>query len=345
MNFIDKLEILLLRPRAKVYYNYYSDKRAFFSLGCDRRNYGQQDKEIKKNGIISMMQKLRDNNNIDPDYNEFSLDLIGWNYFNDILALEPTNEDLFNLYKITGYARYNKLDTFLEVIEDKDWKLKFFKYGRNYTNDYEKEHLKGLIKHLPVLTDDEWIDALSDYFNNSIKMNESKESLVEICIECIKDNHKCEQFVKKFFNEDINLSFLFIENKVNQLKIDSKSIIKNFGYSDSEQVDFSFNTLYQLLKNNLKEIGGTNQIDFYSNGSEYNFITYDDNDNMGIETIKWLIYEMMPVLKTSDVTNFTNKTLKDLHITFNDDFLKRIFYFNLSIKNDKKDKKDKLVKI
>lgn len=339
MNFIDNLEILLLKPRAKVYYNYYSGERAFFALGSDRRNYARQDKEIKKNGIISMMQKLRDNNHIDPDYQEFSLDLIGTSYFNDILALKPTNEDLFNLYKITGYAIYNKLDTFLEVIEDKEWKLKFFKYGRNYTNDYETEKLRGLIIHLPVLTDDEWIDALSEYFNNSIQMNESKESLIEICIECIKDNQKCEQFVKKYFDEDINLSLLFMENKVNQLKIDSKNIIKRFGYRDTEQVEFAFSTLYRLLTTNSKEVGGK-QIDFYRNGTEYNFITYEDST--AIETIKWLIDEMMPILKIEDLDKHV---LKDLNDGFNAEFLKRIFYYNLSLKTEPKDKKEKTVKI
>ena len=350
MDFIDRLEQFLLRPRAKVYHgseHYMESDKVFFTLGCERRNYCSQDKDVKKDGILSMMKKLRDNNYKHPTYTDFHLDLIGWEYFDDVLKLEPTNEDLFNLYTTVGYGIGNTITTFLSITTDKDWKLKYFKYGHDYRLDaHGSNQLKTFVYQLQVLnlSDDEWIDALSNYINNSIglKEKEKQQELIEICIACIKNDIKCEKFIKDFFNEDVNLSNLFIESIVNQLKIDSKNIIKNFNYSNNEKVSSALYVLYVLLRANFKEIGNITGIDFYSNGTEYNYITYDDKENKGIEIIKLLVNEMMPILKDLDLREHMLKNIiKDL----NAQFVKKLSYINLSRDIPTNEVKKKVVKV
>jgi hypothetical protein len=347
MDFIDKLEKFLLRPRAKVYHGgsrYSGSDKVFFDLGCYRGNYGRQDKEKKKDGIISMMKKLRDNNYKHPEYTDFHLDLIGWDYFDDILALEPTNEDLFNLYKITGYGKDNKLSTFLNIVKDKDWKLKFFKYGHDYNLDWHTNNaFRNFVSYLKDLdlNDDEWINALTEHINNSIEIlkREEIETLIEVSIECIKDNKKCEEFVKKMFNKEIKLSNLFIENKVSQLKIDSKSIIKHFDYNSDLQVKAAFSGLYEILKFNIKDIPYTSKIEFYNIETEYNFILYEEQDNKGLEVLKLLINEMMPALRGAKVSS--QEVIDDL----NEYFVKKLSYVTLSLNMNTNQKKEKIVKL
>jgi hypothetical protein len=347
MDFIDKLEKFLLTPKL-FYYGIPSNKE--FLLGGYKPNYyGRQKKEVKQDGIISMMKKLRDPSYQHPEYSSFSLDiivsnLIDYDYFKDIMALEPTNDDLLNLYRITKDNRKNKLLFFLNIFKDKEYKLKLLKYGYNYdvlfSRDYKLKDYVNALKDLDI-HDDEWIEVLSSYINNSIaiKEKEKKVDLIEVCIDCIKNTEKCEKFVKDFFNENINLSELIIENTVKQLRLDSRSIIKNFGYRDNHQVSWAIMVLHKLMSSNLSEIGSITRIDYYNIDTEYNFIIYCNSDDKGIEIIKVLIDEIMPILKD------LKGSIELAATEFNKHFIAKLSYINLSRNIEINQTKKKIIKV
>jgi hypothetical protein len=349
MDFIDQLEKFLLKPIVKVAQNDSEDGSKLFSLGCYRRSkydFNILDNEQKKDAIVSLIKKLRDNSYTDPKYVNFYLNLDKSEYINNILKAEPTNEDLFNLYKITGYGKGNNLEILLTIIKDKNWKLIFFKYGHDYSADWRGislfRNFTNCLKDLN-LNDDEWIDALGQHINNSIEIKTEKnfKKVMEICTQSIKDNNKCKQFIKNFFNANVELPNLFIQNKVNKLQINSKNIIRYFDYLSESKVDTAFGALYELIKFNLKDINHTTKIDYYREYTEHNFLIYEDNEGKGIEVVKLLINEMMPILKDYELSS------KEVMQQLNTYFVKKLSYINLSMnmETNKIKVKAKIVKL
>lgn len=285
MTFIEKLEVLLLDSNLGIYCKIkeYTNGVKAFLLNCEQTNYSpiiHNQQEHKESGIKEMMSLLKDPLNFkNGTYTHYSLDFLdeknGKDIFNKIVELNPTDDELINLYKHTAFSFGFKLAHFLEVLKNKESIIKLMSVGYDGKYDYvnQSSYLRYCLYYLSNkdFSDDEYSEMIKNFVKNSISIKETEEEIINIIVVIIEDIEKAQKLIFDLTNKDISIKGESIEKKVIKLQMNDFLLIKKFGLDDSKEISEFLNQFDIEINRNLEILSDTISIKYYSQKAPNNY--------------------------------------------------------------------------
>lgn len=277
MEFLDKLEELLLNPE--------------LNISCEVKEINgnrvlliinslvpleECSPNFKIESIKSMIKYLKDPvNNKDEKYSDYSLkflEKIGRNKILDkIVELNPTDNELIHLYQYAAYKYNFYMYDFIEVMKNKESIINIIKLGydgNNYTiQRYGRENLRQVIYTLSYLTefvsDEEYMDTISEYIKNSNHYHETNKELIDICTLMIRDQNKSSNFIKNLIGEDVLIK-KEIEKMVLKLEFHPFQIMSKYRIQN-EDIEKYLENFVKFFSNNVDLMLDILNLDYYKN--------------------------------------------------------------------------------
>jgi len=288
MSFLDKLELMLIESPdiyCTAYYGVNSDSLVL-EVNAHEINCCKNKQSYIKQGIIEMMDYLRDPINNKPQkYKNFFFNTSPNSIIDRIQELNPTDEDLINLYKHVAHGFTFSIFKFIPLLKSKENIIKLIKLGHNYTFNWDNrksECLKECLLFLKQynLSEDEISDVISSYVKNSqnIIKAEQERNLIALCNFAIKDEMKCQTLIEEIIGYEVEIQLNKIEKKVIKLEMDDSFFVRKYGFINPNFIEEFLINFEKQIKNNLLLLNHTLNLDYYRTKT-HNLIVESNNGN------------------------------------------------------------------
>lgn len=288
MKFLDKLELMLFET-SDIYCTTYSSRNYSNSLilevNAHEVNCCKSRQSYIRQGINEMISYLKDPIKNKPvKYTHFYLNTTPNSILNKINDLNPTDEDLVNLYKHVahGFTFFK----FSSLLKNKESIINIIKLGHDYTYNWENrvdEYFKKCLSFLKSygLSEDEMIEVIYHYIKNSknIIEAEGEKYLIGLCIFFIKDKNKCKKLIREALNQEVDIQDNFIEKKVLKLEMDDSFFIKKYGFIHPKNIQNFLIMFQKHVSNNSILFNSVLNLDYYKT-NKHNLIIESNSDNI-----------------------------------------------------------------
>ncbi len=287
MSFLDKLELMLFESTdiyCTAYYFGVNSDSLILEVNAHEINCCKNKQSYIKQGITEMMDYLRDPiNNKPKKYGHFFLNTVPNSILNKIMELEPTDEDLINLYQHVSHGFNFSLFRFFPLLKSRESILKIIKLGHDYRFNWDNrksENFKECLLFLKQykLSDDELIDVMSNYVKNSknILQAEGERNLIALCNFSIRDEVKCKQIIKETIGYEVEIQSQKIEKKVIKLEMDDSFFVRKYGFISPFFIEDCLMNFEKHVRKNLSLFNYTINLDYYKT-NKHNLIIESKN--------------------------------------------------------------------
>lgn len=287
MDFLDKLEQLLINSPNLDYFIDKSDEPGekdtmFIGSGNIYQNENTP-KHMKQ--LVNFLRFSDIESQYDFVITFFSKYQTPYTLMEEILTLNPTDEDLFLLYQKLRIQE-EEVPSFINLFKDKNNFINSFKKGNhgNFYIENDKEFLQEcfVANKAFELSLEDYYNIFYHYIKNSHSIRK-KDRLFSLILDYIDDNILLENLFECIYGERINIADGITSKTVEKIDINILSFMKNYKFIAYDDIDKLLSFFVDSMRNHLDKLQFTTDIQScksinkYSNFSQYSLIVETTN--------------------------------------------------------------------
>lgn len=269
--------------------------------------------------------------------------------FDEILQLNPSDEELFFLYRAVDIDKL-EVPIFLKSLSNKSSFITFLQKGNIlFSIDSHSTLLSNCLNEVTKFkfSIEDYYTIFSGYIENTTSIAD-KDKLIELFREYINNSEYLEILIKKLYKENITLQPFSIKNNLKKIQINRLNLIKYYKIFSQKELDILLTCFVDLIRENIYILPDISFITYSQSPNMYNydkinnilFNLFIDTNNLDEVVVLLDTYLKYFIDNKGKVENFTE------HLKDNPQIFKNfILYKKLNKKLNNKNIKTEIIKI